>query len=80
MSSRSTFDVESMLQAAGIERPSREQRERMRRALTLYAAALYPKLAASHKKWRNRATRLRDLHAPHMSWGRAETDDDPTSA
>jgi hypothetical protein len=74
------FDVEAILAAAGIERPTPAQRDRMRRALALYARSICPRTANARDRWRYRATRLRDQHAPHMDWGAVEVDEDPTSA
>ena len=75
-----SFDVEALLLAAGVERPTPAQRERVRRALVLYGSALFPRTTEARNRWRMRATRLRDRYAPHLDWGSAELLDDPDAS
>lgn len=72
-----SFDVEALLRAAGVDRPSMKQRQDVRRALALFARTVCPRTHAGRDRWRKRATYLRDRHAPHLDWGDAELNEGP---
>lgn len=68
-------DLRAILDAAGHHDPSPEELRRGQRALGQFLAATLPGLLATREKWRKRALRLRDRHAPRVDWGAEEVRD-----
>lgn len=74
-----SLDVQALLLAAGIDRPTPTQVRNVRHALALYARSIAPRLLDSKERWRFRALRLRDRYAPHLDWGSSELNEDPVA-